>query len=70
LISDSGGACTSNDVTAVLKRLQIAPNPLLSPRGERSKNLMETHCNIQRRLYDYHFSLTPPPAEFHPENRR
>jgi hypothetical protein len=29
LISDSGGAFTSNDVTAVLKRLQIAPNPLL-----------------------------------------
>jgi len=64
LISDSGGACTSNDVTAVLKRLQIAPNPLLSSQGESYKNLMETHFNIQRRLYDYQFSLTTTPAEF------
>jgi hypothetical protein len=24
---------------------------------------METHFNIQRRLYDYQFSLTPTPAE-------
>jgi transposase InsO family protein len=64
LISDSGGAFTSNDVTAVLQRLQIASNPLLSTQGESSKNLMETHFNIQRRLYDYQFSLTTPPAEF------
>src|SRR5438445_8467406 len=27
-------------------------------------NLMETHCNIQRRLYDYQFSLTRTPLEF------
>jgi transposase InsO family protein len=64
LISDSGGAFTSNDVTAVLQRLQIASNPLLSTQGESSKNLMEMHFNIQRRLYDYQFSLTTPPAEF------
>jgi transposase len=64
LISDSGGAFTSNEVTAVLQRLQIAPNPLLSTQGESYKNLMETHCNIQRRLYDYQFSLTTTPAEF------
>ena len=63
LISDAGGAFTSNEVTAVLKRLQIEPNPLVSPHGERYKNLMETHCNIQRRLYDYPFSLTTTPAE-------
>ena len=44
LISDSGGAFTSNDVTAVLQRLQITPNPLLSTQGESYKNLMETHC--------------------------
>jgi hypothetical protein len=25
---------------------------------------METHCNVQRRLYDYQFSLTQTPAEF------
>jgi hypothetical protein len=64
LISDSGGAFTSNEVTAVLQRLQIAPNPVLSTQGESYKNLMETHFNIQRRLYDYQFSLTTTPAEF------
>jgi transposase len=64
LISDSGGAFTSHEVTAVLKRLQIEPNPLLSTHGESYKNLMETHFNIQRRLYDYQFSLTTPPVEF------
>jgi hypothetical protein len=63
LISDSGGAFTSNAVKAVLKRWQSEPNPLVSPQGERYKNLMETHCNIQRRLYDYPFSLTTPPVE-------
>jgi hypothetical protein len=46
LISDSGGAFTANDVTAVLQRLQSAPNPLLSTQGESSTNLMETPCNI------------------------
>jgi transposase len=64
LISDSGGAFTSYEVTAVLKRLQIEPNPLLSTHGESYKNLMETHFNIQRRLYDYQFSLTTTPVEF------
>ena len=64
LISDSGGAFTSHEVTAVLKRLQIVPKPLLSTHGESYKNLMETHFNIQRRLYDYQFSLTTTPVEF------
>lgn len=63
LISDSGGAFTSHDVTAVLKRLPIEPNPVLSTQGESYKNLMETHFNIQRRLFDYQFSLTQTPAE-------
>jgi Helix-turn-helix domain/Integrase core domain len=63
LISDSGGAFTSNEVKAVLKRLQIEPNPLVSTHGESYKNLMETHFNIQRRLYDYQFALTTTPAE-------
>jgi transposase InsO family protein len=63
LISDSGGAFTSNAVKAVLKRLQIEPNPLVSTHGESYKNLMETHFNIQRRLYDYQFSLTRTPSE-------
>jgi transposase len=64
LISDSGGAFTSDEVKAVLKRLQIEPNPLLSTQGESYKNLMETHFNVQRRLYDYQFSLTTTPLEF------
>jgi transposase len=64
LISDSGGAFTSHEVSAVLKRLQIEPNPLLSTHGESYKNLMETHFNIQRRVYDYQFSLTTTPVEF------
>jgi hypothetical protein len=64
LVSDSGGAFTSHDVTAVLQRLQIEPKPLLSTQGESYKNLMETHFNIQRRLYDYQFSLTTTPVEF------
>src|SRR5215831_3861257 len=52
LICDSGGAFTSNDVTAVLQRLQIAPNPLLSTQGESYKNLMVT---VER-------WIAPPPA--------
>jgi len=63
LISDSGGAFTSHAVQAVLKRLQIAPNPIVSTQGESYKNLMETHFKVQRRLYDYQFSLAQTPAE-------
>jgi len=63
LISDSGEAFTSNEVKAVLKRLQIEPNPIVSTQGESYKNLMETHFNVQRRLYDYQFSFTKTPAE-------
>src|SRR5262245_47932168 len=62
LLSDSGGAFTSHDVTAVLQRLRIAPTPLLSPQGDSYKNLLETHCTLQRRLYDDQCSLTTPPA--------
>jgi hypothetical protein len=32
--------------------------------GESYQNLMETHFNIQRRLYDYQFSLARTPAAF------
>src|SRR5262249_13813777 len=66
LISDSGGAFTSHEVQAVLKRLQIAPNPIVSTQGESYKNLMETHFNVQRRLYDYQFSLAQTPAALVP----
>ncbi len=64
LISDSGGAFTSNEFEAVCTRLQIDHKPMESPKGESSLNWMETHFNVQRRLYDYQFALTTPPAEF------
>lgn len=64
VISDSGGAYTAGDVRAVLQRLAITPNPIVSTHGESYRNLLETHCNIQRRLYDYQFAQTTSPAEF------
>jgi Winged helix-turn helix len=70
LISDSGGAFTSNEVTAVLKRLAITPNPLVSTHGDSYKNLLETHFNIQRRLYDYQFAQTTTPTELEQMHQR
>jgi hypothetical protein len=64
LVSDSGGAYISDDFEAVCRRLQIHHEPIVSTQGESYKNLMETHFNIQRRLYDYQCSLTQTPAEF------
>jgi transposase len=64
LISDSGGAYISDDFTAVCHRLGIDHQPIKSTQGESYKNLMETHFNVQRRLYDYQFSLTTTPMEF------
>jgi hypothetical protein len=64
LVSDSGGAYTSNDFEAVCARLQIRHETIESTKGESYQNLMETHFNIQRRLYDYQFSLARTPAEF------
>jgi hypothetical protein len=63
LVSDSGGAYTSNDFEAVCRRLQIQHETIESSQGESYQNLMETHFNIQRRLYDYQFSLAHTPAE-------
>ena len=70
LISDSGGAFTSNEVKAVLQRLAITPNPLVSTHGESYKNLLETHFNIQRRLYDYQFAHTTTPTELEQMHQR
>ena len=64
LISDSGGAFTSNEFEAVCTRLQIDHRPMESTKGESYLNWMETHFNVQRRLYDYQFSLTTTPLEF------
>jgi hypothetical protein len=56
LVSDSGGASTSADFEAVCTRLQIQHETIVSTPGESYLNGMETHCNIQRRLYDDQFS--------------
>jgi transposase/transposase InsO family protein len=64
LISDSGGAFTSNAFEAVCTRLQIDHKPTESTKGESYLNWMETHFNVQRRLFDYQFSLTTTPGEF------
>jgi len=63
LLSDSGGAFTSNEFEAVCTRLQIDPKPIESPKGESYLHWMETHCNVQRRLSDSPCSLTPTPME-------
>ena len=70
LISDTGGAYISNEVEAVCKRLGIDHQTIVSTQGESYMNLMETHFNIQRRLYDYQFSLTQTPLEFEQAHQR
>jgi hypothetical protein len=64
MISDSGGAYIAEDFEAVCTRLQIDHQTIVSTQGESYLNWMETHFNVQRRLYDYQFSLTTTPAEF------
>jgi Winged helix-turn helix/Integrase core domain len=63
LISDSGGAYTSNAFGEVCTQLQLSHETIESTKGESYQNLVETHFNIQRRLYDYQFSLARTPAE-------
>jgi transposase InsO family protein len=70
LISDSGGAYTSNLFDAVCIRLGIDHQTITGKDGESYKNLIETHFNIQRRLYDYQFSLSRTPIEFEQAHRR
>ena len=64
MLSDSGGAYISNEFEAVCRRLEIEHITIVSTQGESWLNIMETHFNVQRRLYDYQFSLTQSPAEF------
>ena len=64
LISDRGGAFTSNEFEAVCTRLGIDHQPIESTKGESYLNWMETHFNVQRRLCDYQFSLTTTPEAF------
>ncbi len=55
-ISDKGGAYLSAEFEAVCARLGIDHTKITSTAGESYLNLRETHCNVQRRLYDYQFS--------------
>ena len=59
LVSDSGGAYTSDDFEAVCTRLQIQHETIVSTQGESYLNWMETHFNIQRRLV--RLSVLPGP---------
>jgi hypothetical protein len=52
LIADSGGASMSTECEAVCSRLELDHQPISSPQGERDMHLIETHVNMQRRLYD------------------
>jgi hypothetical protein len=61
LVSDGGGAYTSNAFEAVCQRLAIDHRTITRGAGERWKNLMETHVHIQRRLSDDQFSLAKTP---------
>ena len=70
LISDKGGAYISDLFEAVCGRLGIDHQTITGKDGESYKNLMETHFNIQRRLYDYQFSLSRTPIEFEQAHRR
>lgn len=70
LISDKGSAYIANVVEAVCTRLDIDHRTITGKDGESYRNLMETHFNIQRRLYDYQFSLCRTPIEFEQAHRR
>jgi transposase InsO family protein len=70
LISDKGRAYISDVFEGVCVRLGIEHKTITGKDGESYKNLMETHFNIQRRLYDYQFSLSRTPVEFEQSHRR
>jgi transposase/transposase InsO family protein len=70
LVSDKGGAFISDVFEAVCRRLDIDHKTITGKDGESYKNLIETHFNIQRRLYDYQFSLSRTPIEFEQAHRR
>lgn len=70
LISDSGGAFISDAFEGVCTRLAIDHQTIVSTQGQSYMNLMETHFNIQRRLYDYQLALTRTPGEFDKAHQR
>jgi len=70
LISDSGGAFISDAFEGVCSRLGIDHKTIVSTAGQSYQNLMETHFNIQRRVYDYQLALTRTPHEFDEAHQR
>src|SRR2546423_1641506 len=68
--SDSGGAFISDAFEGVCRRLTIDHQTIVSTQGQSYMNLMETHFNIQRRLYDYPLALTHTPQEFDEAHQR
>lgn len=70
LISDSGGAFISNAFEGVCTRLAMDHKTIISTEGQSYQNLMETHFNIQRRVYDYQLALTRTPREFAEAHQR
>jgi hypothetical protein len=63
LVSDSGGAYTSDAFEAVCGRLEIDQKTMVSTQGESYLNWIETHFNIQRRLSDYQLALARTPSD-------
>jgi hypothetical protein len=70
LIADSGGAFPSNACEGVCTRLAIDHQTIVRTQGQSSMHVMETHCNIQRRLYDDQLALTRTPQEFDEAHQR
>jgi transposase InsO family protein len=70
VISDSGGAFISEAFAGVCTRLGIDHHTIVSTEGQSYMHLMETHFNLQRRLYAYQFSLTQTPLEFEEAQQR
>jgi Homeodomain-like domain/Integrase core domain len=70
VISDSGGAFISDAFEGVCTRLAIDHQTIVSTAGQSYMNLMESHFNIQRRLYDYQLALTRTPQEFAEAHQR
>ena len=63
LVSDSGGAYTSDACEAVCTRLEIDHKTIVRTQGQSYLHGIETHFDIQRRLYDYQFSLARTPSD-------
>jgi hypothetical protein len=70
MISDSGGAFIADAFEGVCTRLGIDHQTIVSTAGQSYMNLMETHFNIQRRVYDYQLALTRTPHEFDQAHQR